>query len=186
MWKLNKPEPAKLIIGILACNQKALAAAIEILDAKFGPIDAQSTTWPFTQTRYYEAETGSEILKKFVSIEKLICPSKLAGIKIKTNKMEAKLAKALNLGLPRPVNLDPGYIEPSKLVLASAKNFAHRIYIGKKIWAEVTLCYNRGRWTSFEYTFPDHRENRYHDFFSETRKKLNEQLKAVLKERDRH
>jgi len=180
MWKLNKPEPVKLIIGILACDQKALDATIEMLDAKFGPIDADSPTWPFSQTDYYENETGSEILKKFVSIEKLICPGKLAGIKIKTNKMEAALAKTLNLSLSRPVNLDPGYIEPSKLVLASAKNFAHRIYIGKKIWAEVTLSYSNG-WKAYDYTFPDHTEDRYHDFFSQARTKLNQQLKERAK-----
>lgn len=177
MWALNKPEPVKLIIGILACSPAAMKAGVKLITAKFGPIDAISPSWPFTQTRYYEKESGSEILKKFVTIKNLICPGRLAAIKRKTNKLEVKLAGALDTGLSRPVNIDPGYIEPSKLVLASAKNFAHRIYIGKKIWAEVTLCYNRGQWTPFEYTFPDHRENRYHDFFSQTREKLLRQLK---------
>ncbi len=180
MWALNKPEPVKLLIGILACSQAAMEAAVELIAEKFGAIDMQSPVWPFTQTRYYEKETGSEILKKFVTIENLICPGRLAAVKIKTNKLEAKLAKNLKLTLPRPVNIDPGYIEPSKLVLASAKNFAHRIYIGRKIWAEVTLCYNRGQWTPFSYTFPDHRENRYHGFFSDVRKKLNKQLRETV------
>ena len=93
--------------------------------------------------------------------------------------MEVKLAKMANTGLSRPVNLDPGYIEPSKLVLASTKNFAHRIYIGKKIWAEVTLVYNKGKWIPFEYTFPDHKEERYHDFFSQVREKVVSQIKAL-------
>ncbi len=153
-------------------------AAIELLTAKFGTIDAQSPAWAFTQTSYYEKETGSEILKKLISIEKLINPSQLATIKRKTNKLETKLAKTLNTTLSRPVNIDPGYIEPSKLVLASAKNFAHRIYIGKKIWAEVTLSYSNG-WKTYDYTFPDHAENRYHGFFNDVRQKLNKQLKEL-------
>jgi len=176
MWTLKKPDPVKLIVGILACDATALAAAIEMIKAKFGECDLESPTWPFTHTKYYAEETGSTIVKKFVTIEKLISPDKLADIKLKTNKMEAKLAR-INAGFSRPVNLDPGYIEPSKLVLASTKNFSQRIYIGKKIWAEVTLIFNKGRWVSFDYTFPDHREDRYHGFFRQVRERIVEQLR---------
>ncbi|HBG28156.1 MAG: hypothetical protein A2Y10_06700 [Planctomycetes bacterium GWF2_41_51] len=177
MWTLKKPEPVKLIIGILAANETALNAAIDMIKDKFGECDLESETWAFTQTEYYAKETGSEILKKFITVKKLITPDKLAAIKLKTNKMEEKLARMPGIGFSRPVNLDPGYIEPSKLVLASTKNFSHRIYIGKKIWAEVTLVYNKGRWVFFEYTFPDHREERYHGFFSKVREKLVEQIR---------
>ncbi len=179
MWTLKKPDPVKLIIGILASNEKMLTAAVEMIKAKFGKCDLESPTWPFTHTKYYEKETVTEILKKFITVEKLTAPDKIAEIKLKTNKMEVKLAKMANTGLSRPVNLDPGYIEPSKLVLASTKNFAHRIYIGKKIWAEVTLVYNKGKWIPFEYTFPDHKEERYHDFFSQVREKVVSQIKAL-------
>jgi hypothetical protein len=177
MWTLKKPDPVKLIIGILGCNADAVNTAVEMIKAKFGDCDIESPTWPFSHTEYYAEETGQEIVKKFVTIEKLIAPDTLAAIKHKTNKMEMKLADMLDGNLSRPVNLDPGYIEPSKLVLASTKNFSHRIYIGKKIWAEVTLIYNKGRWTTFEYTFPDHKEERYHYFFSQVRDKLVQQLK---------
>lgn len=176
MWTLKKPDPVKLIIGILASNEKTLGAAIEMIRQEFGKCDLESPTWPFTHTKYYEKETGGEILKKFITVEKLINPDKISDIKLKTNKMEEKLAGNAG-GLSRPVNLDPGYIEPSKLVLASTKNFSHRIYIGKKIWAEVTLVYNKGKWISFDYTFPDHKEDRYHGFFSQVREKVVEQLK---------
>ncbi|MBU1518982.1 MAG: DUF4416 family protein [Planctomycetes bacterium] len=177
MWTLKKPAPVKLIIGILGCNADAVNTAVEMIKAKFGPCDLESPTWPFSHTEYYAEETGAEIVKKFVTLEKLFALDNLAAIKHKTNKMEMKLADMLTGDLSRPVNLDPGYIEPSKLVLASAKNFSHRIYIGKKIWAEVTLIYNKGRWMTFEYTFPDHKEERYHNFFSQVRDKLVQQLR---------
>jgi len=177
MWTLKKPDPVKLIFGILACDEKALAVSVEMLKVKFGKCDFESPTWSFTHTKYYAEESGSTIVKKFITIEKLIMPDKLADIKLKTNKIEEKLAKILGSNLSRPVNLDPGYIEPSKLVLASTKNFSHRIYIGKKIWAEVTLIYSKGKWVSFEYTFPDHREPRYHSFFCQVRERLVEQLR---------
>lgn len=177
MWQLKDPAPVKLIIGILAANHQCLNASVDMLSAKFGRIDLSSEDWHFDKTDYYNDEMGTRILRKFVCFEKLIEPGKLAKIKILTNKYEQKLAKSLALPLPRPVNLDPGFIEPSKLVLASTKNFSHRIYIGKKMYAEVTLIYDKRQWRHFVYTFPDYQQQCYFDFFSKVRERLLEQLK---------
>ncbi len=186
MWDLKKPQPVKLIIGILAADQNCLDTAHKIIFAKFGQIDLVSDIWPFTQTNYYESETGGNILRQFVSIEPLVDPANLAKIKHQANKLEQKLARHLcgglatksNLGLSRPVNLDPGVIEPSKLILATTKNYSHRIYIGKKMYAEVTLIFDKGSWCPLPYTYPDYRQKCYHDFFSKVRKRLLEQLKS--------
>lgn len=177
MWQLKDPQPVKLIVGILAANHQCLHTAIDALSDKLGRLDFSSDVWPFDKTDYYNEQIGPRILRKFVTVEKLIEPGKLAKIKIQTNKIEQKLAKSLSLPLPRPVNLDPGIIEPSKLILASTKNFSHRIYIGKKMYAEVTLIYDKGKWRHFEYTFPDYRQQCYFDFFSKVRERLVEQLK---------
>jgi len=155
MWELKNPKPVKLIIGTLAANVDALDAAQKAIIDKFGPTDLESDTWPFTQTDYYKDETGPDILRRFVSIETLIDPGSLAEI-----------------------NLDPGFIEPSKLILASTKNFSHRIYIGNKMYAEVTLTYDKGAWRHYVYTFPDYRQSCYHDFFTKVRTRLLEQLKS--------
>jgi hypothetical protein len=178
MWKLKAPKPAKLIIGILAADEDCLKAALEAINANFGKTDFLSDIWPFDQTDYYKDQTGENILRQFVSIEKLIDPGKLAKIKLKTNKLEQKLAEQSASDLLRPVNLDPGIIEPSKLVLATTKNYSHRIYIGKKMYAEVTLIFDKGKWKPFEYTYPDYRQDCYHDFFSKVRTRLVEQLKS--------
>jgi hypothetical protein len=178
MWKLKAPKPAKLIIGILAADEECLKAAIEAINTNFGKIDFVSDLWPFDQTDYYKDQTGENILRQFVSIEKLIDPGKLSKIKHKTNTLEQKLAKQSASDLLRPVNLDPGIIEPSKLVLATTKNYSHRIYIGKKMYAEVTLIFDKGKWKPFEYTYPDYRQDCYHDFFSKVRTRLVEQLKS--------
>ena len=213
MWDLHQPKPVKLIIGILAANEAALAAAIKAISKSFGVIDLTSDVWPFTQTDYYKDEIGSNALRQFVTLEKLIDPGKLAQIKHDTNSLEQQLAGKLKVfsipdviaseakqsqsldinrlprrpdesgllamtPLPRPVNLDPGFIEPSKLILASTKNFSHRIYIGNKMFAEVTLMYEKGSWRHFEYTFPDYRQSCYQDFLSKVRNRLLEQLKT--------
>ena len=177
MWKLNDPKPVKLIIGILAANHKCLYTSAEVLVDKFGKADFTSDLWPFNQTDYYKDQMGPCILRQFISIEKLIDPGKLAKIKHKTNKLEQKLAKTFALPLPRPVNLDPGIIEPSKLVLATTKNFSHRIYIGKNMYAEITLIVDKGRWRPLDHTFPDYRQQCYFDFFEKVRTRLLEQLK---------
>jgi hypothetical protein len=178
MWKLKKTKPVKLIIGILAADPQSLSAAVEAVTAKFGKRDFVSDTWPFEKSDYYKDQTGDNIIRQFVSIEKLIDPARLAKIKHQTNRLEQKLAKNLSLDLYRPVNLDPGLIEPSKLVLATTKNYSHRIYIGKRIFAEVTLIYRKGNWIPMEYTYPDYRQQCYLDFFTKVRCKLLEQLKS--------
>ena len=177
MGELKEPSPVKLIVGILAANENCLQAAIETLTAEFTGIDLQSDLWPFTQTDYYNEETGENILRQFVSIDKLIDPGKLPKIKHQTNKLEQKLAAQLGANMPRPVNLDPGIIEPSKLVLATTKNYSHRIYIGKKMYAEVTLIFDKGTWQPLPYTYPDYKQPCYHDFFTNVRPRLLQQLR---------
>ncbi len=179
MWQLKEPNPIKLIIGILAANHQCLHAAVEVIDDNFGRIDLVSDVWPFDKTDYYKDQTGPNILRQFVSTERLITPGKLAKIKHKTNKLEQKLATRLSLPLPRPVNLDPGFIEPSKLVLASTKNYSHRMYIGGKMYAEVTLIFDKGCWCPLPYTYPDYKQQCYFDFFDKVRVRLLEQLKSL-------
>ncbi|MFA5555261.1 MAG: DUF4416 family protein [Phycisphaerae bacterium] len=179
MWELQNPKPVRLIVGILAASDEALSMAVDSLQEWFGKADFKSEVWAFTQTEYYRDQIGDNILRQFISIEKLIDPGELALIKHKSNELERELAERLKLNLPRPVNLDPGIIEPSKLILATTKNFSHRIYIGKKMYAELTLIFNKGRWESFGYTFPDYKQTRYHEFFSKVRERLVQQLRDI-------
>jgi len=178
MWKLKEPNPVKLIIGILAANYHCLHTATDALSNEFGKVDFTSEVWPFDKTDYYKDQIGPRILRQFVSIKRLIDPGKLAKVKHQTNKLEQKLAARLGLPLTRPVNLDPGIIEPSKLILATTKNYSHRIYIGKKMYAEVTLIFDKGRWRPQAYTYPDYRQQCYFDFFEKIRTRLLEQLKS--------
>jgi len=178
MWATKKPRPAKLVVGILGADENALQAARETLAGKFGRSYMVSDVWPFDETDYYKEQTGENILRQFVSIKKLIDPGKLAKIKHQTNRLEQKLAAKLAVEVPRPVNLDPGIIEPSKLILATTKNYSHRIYIGKKMYAEVTLIFDKGRWCPLPYTYPDYRQRCYFDFFAKVRTRLLEQLKS--------
>ncbi|OHB66715.1 MAG: hypothetical protein A2Y76_09045 [Planctomycetes bacterium RBG_13_60_9] len=180
MWEIKEPRPVKLIVGILAADERCLTAARDSLSPALGAIDLASDVWTFDQTDYYASQIGPEILRQFISIEPLIDPGRLAAIKHQTNRIEQRLAATLATPFPRPVNLDPGIIEPSKLVLATTKNYAHRIYIGDRMYAEVTLIFDKGQWCPLPYTYPDYRRQQYVDFFSEVRTRLVQQLKSQV------
>lgn len=179
MWDLETPQPAKLIVGILASDGEALAAARAALAEAYGPLDLTSDIWPFEHTDYYREQAGPDMLRQFVAAERLVDPATLAAIKHRTNDLEHTLADQLARPWPRPVNLDPGLIEPAKLVLASTKNFSHRVYLGDRMYAEVTLTYSKGAWRAMPFTFPDFREGRYHGFFDQARRRLIEQRRQA-------
>ena len=183
MWELKEPKPVKLIVGMLACDERSLTAAQARLASAFGPVDLVSDTWPFEQTDYYADQIGPHIVRQFVSFADLIAPGELADIKHRTNALEQELAETLAVAFARPVNLDPGLIEPSKLILATTKNYAHRIYIGKKMYAEVTLVFDKGRWHPLPYTYPDYQRQEYFDFFGRVRDRLVQQLRSMASEK---
>ncbi|MCP4451689.1 MAG: DUF4416 family protein [Planctomycetes bacterium] len=176
MWEIKEPARVKLIIGILAANEHCMAQAVEAVAQTFGAIDLTSDTWAFTQTHNYDQETGPNILRAFVAIDQPIHPGKLAQIKHQTNDIEKALAQSLTEHAIRPVNLDPGIVEPSKLVLASTKNFSHRIYIGENMFAEITLIFDKGQWCFTPYTYPDYQTPHYLAFFSQVRERIKGQL----------
>ena len=179
MWELSKPKPVKLLCGILACDAPALDAARRLLIETLGAADCVSEVWPFDMTAYYAEQAGPAILRQFVSFSDPVDPGCLAAVKHTANRLERQLAAELQRPWPRPVNFDPGLIEPSKLVLASTKNFAHRVYIGDRMYAEVTMIYVRGTWQTFPFTFPDFKSGRYDAFLSTVRRRLTEQLKDI-------
>jgi hypothetical protein len=175
MGQINTPLPVKLIIGILTSVPEILTEAEELLTQAFGPIDARSELFPFDWTHYYDEEMGSPIHRCFFSFAGLIEAPAIVDAKIKTNEMES-LFVAKYPAIPRPINLDPGYMEQSKIVLASTKNFFHRILVAKGIYAEVTLHFQDNHWCTFPWTFPDYKSERYHPFFASLRDQYRRQL----------
>jgi hypothetical protein len=175
MGQINAPLPVKLIVGILTSIPEILPEMEKLLTDAFGPIDARSELFLFDWTHYYDAEMGSPIFRCFLSFAELIEPSAIAEAKIKTNDMEFFFLPKYPV-IARPINLDPGYLEQSKIVLASTKNFFHRILISQGIYAEVTLHFQDGQWQTFPWTFPDYKSSKYHAFFTSLRDHYRQQL----------
>lgn len=178
MGNIRTPLPVKLFVGILTSMPELLGEIEEHLTRVFGPIDTRSESFQFDQTRYYDEEMGRPLIRVFLSFEKMIDPFEIAASKIRTNEIEAALAER-HPEVARPVNLDPGYLEQSKVVLASTKNFFHRISIAEGIYAEVTLHFQGGEWCDFPWTFPDYKSGQYHEYFRSLRDLYRRQLGAA-------
>lgn len=175
MGQIQKTRPVKLFVGLLARQAELLPAAEKILVRKFGPVDCRSPIWPFTWTDYYRRELGSDIKRQFIGFLKLIKPDSLAGCKIFTNNVETRLSDKQG----RRLNIDPGYLDQAKVVLATTKDFTHRLYQSRGIWAEVTLHYVRDAWQIWPWTYPDYATAEYQRFFTCLRELYQKQLLAL-------
>lgn len=126
MGEVKTPSKAKLICGMITQDEQLFEMAQERLTIDFGPIDYESRILPFNQTDYYQLEMGPDLKREFIAFEPLIDRERLVEIKLSTNALEKELAKDGR----RRINLDPGYLTPSKLILATTKDYSHRIYLG--------------------------------------------------------
>lgn len=172
MGRVRATEPALLFIGILYSDTKIFDRSKEILERNFGDISLVSPSIPWNYSSYYKDELGSPLFRQFIFFKNLFDPGFLADIKLKTNEIE----DALSSEGKRRINLDPGYLTLSKIVLASTKNYAHRIYIGKGIYAEVTLIYKGGIYKPHLYTYRDYQDKTYIDIFINARAILKKML----------
>ena len=177
MGQESPPSRALLLLAAFSRHQAALAWARERAVAAWGPVAGQSPTFEFDQTDYYQATMGKGLKKVFFSFIETIDPGRLAEIKLVTNAWEQEYAEASEHAEARPLNLDPGYLTLGKLVLASTKDFCHRIYLDRGIYAEVTLFYRHRRWEHHPWTFADYRREDYQQFFSECRDYLHRKLR---------
>jgi len=160
----KEPRPVKLFVGVLYADEGALAKARGRLEETFGPIDFASLPCPFGVTDYYEKEMGPDLKRIFFSFQHLINPGELASIKLQTNRVEEELACEGK----RRVNLDPGYMDYYKIVLASGKPSGQKIYLGQGIHADPALYYDRG-WKPYDWGFPDFRAGTYNGIFTTIR-----------------
>ena len=163
---------------MISARPELFDRAARALSETFGPVDLTSEIMDFDFTHYYDRQMGSPLHRRFVAFSSCVSPEALVEAKWATNALEGEFAAQLGPEPPRPINLDPGYVEASKLVLASMKNFSHRIYLGRSVYAEVTLQYHGGSWAAMPWTFPDYACGRYHPFLTQVRDRLRAQLRG--------
>ncbi len=169
------PKPAKLVIGLFM-KEKGLIEKVTVeLTENFGSIDVVSTWFPFNYTSYYESEMGAPLFRRVLTFKELIKQSALAHIKNITNEIELNYSKESG----RLVNIDPGYMLQERFVLATGKNFAHRIYIGRGIYADLTLIYTKGSFKKLPWTYPDYCDKNVLSYLMQVREKYVADLKKM-------
>ncbi len=168
-------NPVKLLAGLLYSDDDLMRQACRLLESEFGSIDYKSSVFNFKVTDYYEAEMGSAIFRFFISFTDLIDPGDLPAIKLRTNQVE----ETLKIAQCRKVNIDSGYMDYDKVVLASAKYNRQKIYLGQGIWADPTLHYTKGIFKPYAWSFPDFKAPQYAASFLEIRQRYKLQMKKT-------
>ena len=167
MGKITFPDKAIVFCGILYNGDVAINTIEEIIQKYFGRIIFKSEIFEFVETDYYNDEMGKPIYRVFFAFNKLIEQDKVVELKLLSNKLEDEY---FSINGKRNVNVDPGYVTKAKVVLPTTKNFQHRIYLGRGIYAEVTLRWRKGSFSEWEWTFKDYRRNESINFFNRLRK----------------
>jgi hypothetical protein len=168
------PKPAKLVVGLFTRDKDIIVQLASELCGAFGSFDLVSPWLPFDYTTYYEREMGAPLFRRVFAFQALIEQSELSAVKTKTNRIEDQYAS----NGKRIVNIDPGYLSLERFVLASGKNFSHRIYIGQGIYADLTLIYQHGTFEKLPWTYPDYADQPVLAFLEKVRNKYTVDLKA--------
>ncbi len=175
MSKPTPAEPVKLIFSVFAASVEQLDAAVAKLTASYGFPDFISDVVLFDYTNYYCREMGENLVRRFLSMEKLIRPESLPDIKLATNNIENEFTQEGK----RRVNIDPGYVSKGHLILATGKSYAHRPYLRDGIYADLTLYYQNKRFCSLPWTYPDYADEKQLLMLGKIRATYLSQLKAM-------
>lgn len=172
MGKIKEPEEVALFVATLYSKAEYFKKAFKILIEEFGNALFISQPYNWDYSKYYDKELGSPVLRQFIFFERFIHPGLLPDIKIKTNDIE----DSLSIEGKRQINLDPGYMTLSKIVLASTKNYAHRLYLGKGIYGEVTLVFKDKTYMPHIFTYRDYQDKICLDIFMKVREIIKDKM----------
>jgi hypothetical protein len=168
-------DDVKLISSLFSAQKDLIDDAIANLVSRFGPPDWTSSILPFDRTRYYAREMGWPLYRRFISFHNLIRPEQIIDIKLTTNDMEGcHLADG-----QRRINIDPGYVSLERLILATGKNYTHRIYLSNGIYADLTLMYQKGSFRPLGWTYRDYADPEVIACFNHVREQYKRQLRGI-------
>lgn len=145
-----------------------------MMQERWGETDLVSADFPFHETTYYEPEMGPGLMRRVYSFRELIPPDRIVEIKLATNNIEDRCRGESG----RQVNLDPGYLDTYKVVLASAKCGGQKVYLRDGIYADMTLFRYKGKWEFFAWGFPDFKSGKYDAVLNSIRDLYKKQIRS--------
>lgn len=167
-------DPVKLLVAILWADAAALQESLRSMSDTWGEIDFCGKDRPFDVTDYYLPEMGAGLQRRLVAFAGLVAPEDIRQAKLICNAIEDRLAGEQG----RRANLDIGYLDRSKIVLASVKFAGQKIHLGDGVYADMVARYKHGRYEPFEWTFPDFSDGRYDEELATIRRRYLEQLRS--------
>jgi len=173
MSRPKKPDPAKLVISLFMNDKGILKEILPLLEERFSGIEMISPWFDFDYTDYYYKEMGSPLFRRVIVIKDLIEQAELGGIKETSNALE----RQWEINGKRSLNIDPGYLLLSRFILATGKDYSHRIYLDRGIYADLTLIYRKGGYQPLEWTYPDYAGTEMSGFLGKVRQKYYLDLK---------
>lgn len=178
MGTLHEPRPAMLFVGMLSPDPALIEATARNLADEFGPLEFKGGTSPWNYSDYYAAEMGAGLHRQFIFFSRLIDPVRLPGIKLTTHAVELALSERTAGSTRRRINLDPGYLTEAKVVLATTKDYAHRVYLGSGIYAEVALRYKEAAksFVPLDHTYRDYQAAETIRLMNDARGRLRKRL----------
>lgn len=171
-------SPVKMICGVIYKEEALYDEVKKRLEAEWGRIDSESPAFPFDLTGYYEDEMGGGLVRRFMSFETLVPPESLPAAKLWTIELESIVRQERGV-TGRPVNIDPGYLTASAVVMATAKDFAHRIPLVRGIYAHLELLFTRSGVKVLDWTYPDLRRAPAQAYFRSVREIYLEQARRL-------
>jgi hypothetical protein len=169
------PLPVKPVVSLILSREDLAPSIIKRLSDYFGPPDLVGPYWPFNLTEYYYPEMGTPLGRVLAAFLHLGDPGRLADWKVFTNRVEA----GFSLGGRRLVNLDPGYVARERLVLATGKNYTHRLYLDHGIYGDLTLIFGGGKFQPLPWSYPDYAQGEMPELLERVRRKYLWQLKEL-------
>lgn len=174
-----RPWVSRKAFLVIACFSRHVSALDWVrpkLEARFGSVSLQSPDFIFDQTTYYEATMGTGLSKRFLVFETFFAPQALPDVKNFTITLENELTARGLYPESRPLNLDPGYLQLGKFLLATTKDQSHRIYLRDNIFAEVTLRYQKAGFEPWPWTYADYQHPQVRSFFNDARALLHKRI----------
>jgi hypothetical protein len=174
MGKIKTYPPVKFFAALTFSPAAPIGEAQQMLEPLLQEIEAISLCYDFDQfTHYYGEEMGTGLKKKVISFRHLQPAELLPEIKVATNEIE----NTFRSGQKRRINIDPGYISAAKMVLATTKDYDHRIYLNRGIFADLHYRFCQGHFQPTEWTYPDYRQPELITYFERIRNNYLEELK---------
>ncbi len=167
--------PAGLLFSVLFREERDFDRAARMIAERAGGVESVGGQFPFDRSDYYEREMGAPLYRRFLLADGPIPREELVQAKLGAWAIE----NALSRNGRRTVNIDPGLLTEENVVLATGKNYAHRIYLCDGVYADLSLVFENGEYRPLPWTYPDIASSVIRSFLGELRRVIRERSRRV-------